>query len=1024
MISSGEVFLLNGETGGELRPQPGFLNKNLRVIAAGLDRAYVACEPPVRTQEEGQEERPQPCTVWCFKGDSQEAVECPEFETIDGRIRQIAIGDKHLLVLTHEGVVYSRGTATYGCVGHGGARDAPAFAPVPALRGKRVKLVAAGPYYSVAVTHEGDVYSWGQAFQGETGLFSSVEAVPRFAPAVTPFRVTEVSCGHGHVLARTESQQCISWGENTCGQLGLGQKSKPTYKPQLLETIPSQLLSVSAGWAHSVVVGTDGRAYAWGLNSHGQLGLGDTTTRMAPHLLHELVNVHQVQSAQAARTLTVFRTATKRALLCGQVPCGPNSQVSPEFVPRRPGEKDPAGCLLSPMPLTITAPTPCGSSVSELSEIVAYDKGVIGFATSTVYRVMPNLAPSVGGTIVQAKVTGLPFEYLGRKKRHQFADTETRPLVQDTIPAKVRLKSVSPMLDVVVAAKIVDVDTIEFTTPDVAQSPLGSVVDMNMTSAAVQLRVSIDGGFTWTPDRQAAPTADDLDRTARPLQKTSGKVRKNSMQRGLKEFRDDFEANRNAQTIADLGSMVLWITRWPPDGPSRLEPSCAPVTGGTELLLHCQLPTRMPAEALTVKFVCTPLYSVGDAALEASAPLKRDVNEVINPCRDEIARLPLATPLEVLVCGWLDPGGRGVRCISPPMDAESVKFYDYSVELSLDGKAFLKRSLPFSVFDMRVIGLEPNLGPLQEATEVTIKTTGFVQTDIQRVRLDFPKDLRWPSRLLPATFDHTTGEVSFMMPDLGAEVRQRVDEERAQHEALAAAVAAEDGTEPPAGESEAGGASVDLDGGLGGLEVFVELSLNGQNFTEDRIHFTYHSQLSAGVLEMLAPPEGVVIEPPKEDPKAKKGKSVVVEEPLEVVVLPGAKLGVELKAGTAESAFAVIRAGLATKVGDEEMQLLKVVDLPANLELLPPPPPPPAPPDPKDPKGAAPPPAPPPEDQQLRDMLTTLAPGVKAEDLPEGAILYMRDFQVSLNGKCFVPCLETQPMRLEPMPKEKKEDEN
>jgi len=1017
MIASGEVFLLNGETGGELRPQPSFLNRNIRVIAAGLDRAYVACEPPVKAQEE---ERQQPCTVWCFQGDNQDPVECPEFETIDGRIRQIAIGDKHLLVLTHEGDVYSRGTATYGCVGHGGARDALAFAPVPALKGKKVKLVAAGPYYSVAVTHEGDVYSWGQAFQGETGLFSSVEAVPRFAPAVTPFRVTEVSCGHGHVLARTEGEQCISWGENTCGQLGLGHKSKPTYKPQLLETIPSQLLTVSAGWAHSVAVGTDGRAYAWGLNSHGQLGLGDTTTRMAPHLLHELVNVHQVQSAQAARTFSVFRTAAKRALLCGQVPSGPNSQVSPEFVPRRPGEKDPAGCLLSPLPLTITAPSPCGSSESELSEIIAYDKGVIGFSTSTVYRVMPNLAPSAGGTVVQAKVTGLPFEKLGRKRRQELANTETgRLLVQDTIPAKVRLKSASPMLDVVVPAKIVDVDTIEFTTPDIAQSPLGSVVDMNMTSAAVQLRVSIDGGFTWTPDRNAAPTADDLDKTSRPSQNGTGKVRKNSMQRGLREFKDDFEANRSAQTVADLGSMVLWITRWPPDGPTRVEPCCAPVTGGTEILLHCQLPTRMPTDTLTVKFVCTPLYSVGDSELEAAAPLKRDVNEVINPCRDEIAKLPLATPLEVPVCGWLDPGCRGVRCISPPMDAESVRFYKYSVELSLDGRAFLKRSLPFSVFDMRVTGLEPNLGPLQEATQVTIKTVGFVQTDIQRVRIDFPKDLRWPSRLLPAAFDHTTGEVSFMMPDLAAEVRQRVDEERAQHEALAAAVA-EDGAEPSAGEQEAGGASVDPDGGLGGLEVFVELSLNGQNFTEDRIHFTYHSQLCTGALEMLAPPEGVVVEPPKEDPKAKKGKGPAVEEPVEVVVLAGAKLGAELKTGAAESAFAVIRAELATKVGDEEMQSLKVVDLPAALELLAPPTPTPTPPD---PKGTAPSP-PPPEDQPMRDMLTALAPGIRTEDLPEGAVLYIRDFQVSLNGKCFVPCPEAPPMRLEPMPKEKTEEEN
>jgi len=1012
MIASGEVFLLNGETSGELKPQPCFFNRNIRVLAAGLDRAYVACESPVKSEEGRQ------CQVLCYRGDASEPVPCPEFDAIEGRIRQIAIGSNHLLVLTYEGMVYSRGSAAYGCLGHGGAKDAPEFIPVPALRGKQVKIVAAGPMYSVAVTHDGDVYSWGQAFQGETGLFSAVEAVPRFAPAVTPFRVTEISCGHGHVLARTEGQQVISWGENTCGQLGLGQKCKPTYKPQVLDSIPSQIGMVSAGWAHSVAVGTDGRVYTWGLNSHGQLGLGDTATRMAPHLVHELVNVHQVESVQAAKTFTVFRTSAKRALLCGQVPCSPNSQVSHEFVPRRPGEKDPTGCLLSPVALNIATSTPLGKSYSELSDIAAFDKGALAFATSTVHRVEPNLAPSHGGTVVRAFVTGLPFE---RPRRKKSANETAEVLIQDTIPVMVRLKGTAPNLDVVVPGKIVDVDTVEFITPDVAQSPLGCVVEQGTTTAAVQLRISIDGGFTWTPDRTSAPTAADLDMTARPMEKTSAK-KKSNMQTGLKHFKGEFEATRHAQKCADLGSMVLWITRWPSDGLAHVEPCATPVGGGTEILLHCNLPSRMPTERLTVKFVCTPLLSWGDPALEATAPLRREVNDMILPNHDMLATMPLAMPLEVPVCGWLDLGGRGVRCITPPLDAESVKFYTYSIELSLDGRAFLPRALPFAVFDLKVKGLEPNLGPLNDGTEVFIRTDGFVQTDIQRVRLDFPKDLGWPSKLVPAAYDHTTGDVSFVMPDLSAEVRQRADEDRAMVAALASQVVepevGADGGDAPAAAADAevaAATAADPDGGLGGLEVFVELSLNGQNFTEDRIHFTYHSQLVAGALEVMAPPEGVVIEQPKEDPKAKKGKGAAVEEPPAVVqAMAGSKLGAELRAGAAETAFAAIRAELVTKVGDEEPQPFKVVDMPATLELLPvraPTPPPP------DPKAPAPPP-PVAEDQQMRDMLVAFAPGVRFEDLPEGAALFMRAFQVSLNGKCFVACPELPPVKLEPLPKE------
>lgn len=1005
MISSGEVFLLNGETGGELWPQEQFLNRSIRVIAAGLDRAYIACEPPVPEEcEEGQS-----CKVWCYRGDSHEPVGCPEFEAVNGRIRQIAIGDKHLLVLTYEGVVYSCGVADYGCPGHGGAKNVPAFQPVPALYGKKVRLVAAGPMYSVAVTHDGDVFSWGQAFQGETGLFSSVESVPRFAPAVTPFRVLEVSCGHGHVLARTHGEQCITWGENTCGQLGLGRKSKPTYKPQLLDSIDSHVLQVFAAWAHSLAVGTDGKVYSWGLNSHGQLGLGDNTTRFAPELLEDLVGAHKVESVHAAKTFTVFRTASKRALLCGQVPCGPNSQVKPEFFPRRPGEKDPNGCLLTPVPLVLTASTPCGVSKSWLSQIATFDKGAIAFATSTVYKVEPSLAPSRGSTVVQAFVTGLPFENPARLVK---SDQAPAKLVQDTIQVKVRLYSAVPELDVVVPGQIVDADTVEFLMPDVSASTLGSVVEKG-TTAAVQLRISIDGGLTWTPDRHCAPTAADLDRTTK-LMESTGKIRKESISRGLREFRAEFEANRITQEVADIGSMVLWIAKYPSEGIVHVEPDSSPVSGGTEILLHVELPTRMPTEMLTIKFLCAPLHSLGNESLEALAPLRKDTKEIINPCMDELAKLPLAPPLEVPACAWLDPGGRGVRCVTPPLGAENVQFYTYHVELSLDGKLYLPRTLPFTVFDLRITGLEPNVGPLDASTVVKIKSEGFAKTNIQRVRLDFPKDLGWPSRLLPASFNQNTGEVSFEVPDLVAEVRQRTDEERSTKESLTAVsaeleTAADGDPADPVDDAEVAGVIVSPDGGLAGLEVFVELSLNGQNFTQDRMHFTYYGQVVPGILEVLALPEGVQADPVAQDPKTKKGKGAA-EDSTELLAVPGAKLGVELRAGVCDTGFAALQAELVTKTGEEEPQFFKVMDLPGTIESLPLVPagtPTPASPD----KVSA-------DDTQLRDVITALAPGIRAEDLPEGATLFMTQFKVSLNGQAFIACPECPLIKLETLQKE------
>mmetsp|Transcript_38193 Transcript_38193/g.82341 ORF Transcript_38193/g.82341 Transcript_38193/m.82341 type:complete len:960 (+) Transcript_38193:53-2932(+) len=951
ITSSGEVYILNGSTGGELKPVPFFLNKNLRVLSANLDRACVAVEPTLWTSP--VEGALPPCSVYCFKADQSEPEYRAEFETIKAPIRQIAFGSSHTLVLTDDGTLYSRGVAMYGSTGHGGARDVPEFTEVPALKGREVRFVAAGPFYSIAITAQGAVYSWGKAFYGETGLFTQVEAVPRFAAQVTPFKVTQVSCGHSHVLARTQMQQCVSWGENTCGQLGLGQKSKPTYKPQLLSAIPSQVLAVSAGWAHSVAVGTDGRAYSWGLNSHGQLGIGDTSTRLAPHLLHDLLGVHEVVACEAARAFTMFRT-NNRALMCGQIPPDLSSSVTMDFAPHRPGKHDPKGCILAPVPLNLSTGEQGSKGMAELSEIVVFDKGAIAFARSTVYRVSPNVAPIQGGTKVRVSVTGIPYQ-------------EEESL--EKMNVQVRLRSHAPNCDLIVKGRIVEKDLVEFETPDASPSPLGALVEQG-TTLPVSVRVSVDGGFTWTPDR--TPVGRELERTMRQFpteQQRAGSglaQGKKDIQKELTEFKGDFEVRRNALAVSSKCSTMLWYCKWPADGPSQVEPGCAPVAGGTEVLIHVALPARMPTDNLTVKFLCTPKKNLEDAELEARAPMRRDAAEIINSDPATVAKLPLAGSLEVPVIACLDPAGRGVCCVSPPMDAECVHYYNYSVMVSLDGHNYMQRSLPFKIFDIHVAELHPTLGVLTENTEVRVKTVGFVQSDILKVRLEFPKDAGKAFKTVPAHYDHTTGDVIFSMPPL--DVPQ-----------AAPALDAEGGGEEAPAETEAPEA-------LAGMEVKVELSLDGQTFTEDHVHFCYVGDIQPEVIKLLANPDG---NPPEEDPKAKTGKNKNPEDEF-VTLQKGSKIGC-VTAGLPSIALdaPLLRCGLSA---DAEGEVVQTLDMAAQVESI--------------------------ATADGEEELHFIALVPEPPENPNGGPWFVKRFQVSMNGQSFRACPEQPPMKLEPLPPE------
>lgn len=1002
MISSGELFLLNGDTAGEFQPLPAFLNHNIRVISASLGRAYVVTEPAICPQNVAK----RPSTVWCFEGGSSEPVPCPEFDVIEDDIKQIAIGEKHILVLTHSGDVYSRGEAMYGNAGHGGSKDVPEFRQIPALKGRHVKFVEAGPHFSIAITMEGDVFSWGQAFSGETGLFTQVDTVPRYASAVAPFKVTEVSCGHSHVLGRTETQHCIAWGENTSGQLGLGQKTKPTHKPQLLESIPSQVQCVSAGWGHSIAVGTDGRVYSWGLNSHGQLGLGDTATRFSPHLLHALTGKHEVESAHASKVSTLFQASRSRPLLCGRIPNGAASTAGVGG-PRRPGESDPPGCLLCPVPLSLASGMGMSNNNSELTQLHAFDRGALGFARSTVYKVFPSLAPVQGGTTVQVCVTGLPYE---RPKGFQTSGGQG-------VPVKVRLRSSAPLLDVCVPGKVVDIDTLEFTTPDVTLSPLGSVAEAS-GCAAVQLQVSIDDGYTWTVEKPG------MARALGDTKSMNGSTKKRSdraIVAGMEDLKGDFEAASAKQAAKGSMSTLLWYCRWPRGGPSHIEPSCAPVTGGTELLVHIQLPAKIPTDHLTVKFACKPLSTINDPEAEARAPMRRDAQDIINPCPDALSKLPLVGPLDVLSNAWLDPAGRGIRCVCPPLDAENVAFYEYQLELSLDGKRFLDRGLPFNIYDLRVTGLEPCLGSLTESTEVRLKTTGCVQTEIQKIRIDFPKELGWPSRILPGQFDHRTGEITFSMPELSAEVRRNIDKAVAESKAAAPAVEAEEGAataedgEAPAEPTDAveETQAVDMNGGLAGLEVFVELSLNGQNFTEDRVHFTYHGAFEPTTIRVLSMPEGFTARSGDPKDKGKKGEETTTM----LEVYPGSELACEVQ-NLIQTPYASIRVDLLTKVGEDEPAPFRTVELPSRIQMVAPAAPPSAMDDDRKGKKGE---APPAEEEPLPDveMLVTTVPSIRTEELPDpSAQLLMCNMAVSLNGQCYVPITADPTWRLLPLPPE------
>jgi alpha-tubulin suppressor-like RCC1 family protein len=183
----------------------------------------------------------------------------------------VAGGGMHSLALRRDGTVMACGWNGRGQLGLGdvyshGDTCVFSFTVVAGLRG--VVDIDASIYHSIAVTCEGEVWTWGMGCATGHGVDD------RTTRWLVPTKVTgggieeavvvQVAAGDEHSMALTATGELWTWGHGKRGQLGHGDKENLVL-PRVVDGIEA-VVGLAGGYESSLVTTAEGRVLAFGKN--------------------------------------------------------------------------------------------------------------------------------------------------------------------------------------------------------------------------------------------------------------------------------------------------------------------------------------------------------------------------------------------------------------------------------------------------------------------------------------------------------------------------------------------------------------------------------------------------------------------------------------------------------------------------------------------------------------------------------------------------------------------------------------
>ena len=183
----------------------------------------------------------------------------------------------HSLILKNDGTLWGCGYNGCGQLGLGDTTDKTTFTQIT-TNTDNIKEIYCGERYNFILKNDGTLWGCGDNSCGQLGLGDTTNRTTFTQITININDIKEIYCGGYHTFILKNDGTLWGCGDNSKGQLGLGDITKKTTFTQIT-TNTDNIKEIYCGGYHTFILENDGVLWGCGWNSYGQLGLGDTNDR-------------------------------------------------------------------------------------------------------------------------------------------------------------------------------------------------------------------------------------------------------------------------------------------------------------------------------------------------------------------------------------------------------------------------------------------------------------------------------------------------------------------------------------------------------------------------------------------------------------------------------------------------------------------------------------------------------------------------------------------------------------------------